>query len=264
MPRPPRTHAVGVVHHVMIRGVEGRAIFSCDADYEDFLTRFSLLVRELGFVVLGWCLLGNHAHFVLKSAKVPLAALMARLNARHAQRYNRLNDRAGHLFHARYKAVLIETDAQLVVTIPYVLGNAARHGLTTPSSAADYPRSMLGALLARRSPREFEDAGAVAQALGTEQRGLHELVEQCALGPASIGARLEPDQIEELNRLIVACCERHGVDRKELRSRRERIRAVRAEICSHAATALDLPLADIARHSGIPYDTVWRFARTRS
>jgi REP element-mobilizing transposase RayT len=261
MPRPPRTHAIGVVHHVMIRGVDGRAIFLCVFDYEDFLARFARLVRELGFVVLGWCLLGNHAHFVLKSGTVPLAALMARLNARHAQRINRSSGRSGHLFQARYEAVLIETHAQLVATIPYVIGNAARHGLTTPERSADYRWSMHGALAGRRSAWEFEDPRAIAQALNMDPGTVHSMVERVALEPASIGAALEPDQLDELDRLIRACCERHGLDRDALRSRRTHAQRLRAEVCVRAARALDLPLSEIARHTGISYTTVWRLAQ---
>jgi len=261
MPRPPRTHAIGVVHHVMIRGVDGRAIFLCVSDYEDFLARFSILVHELGFVVLAWCLLRNHAHFVLKSGKAPLAVLMARLNARHAQRFNRHSDRTGHLFQDRYKAVLIETDGQLVSSIPYVIGNAARHGFITPDRSPEYQWSMHGALAGHRRPREFEDLGAVAQALDMELGTVQSMVERVALEPASVGAALEPDQIDELDRLIRACCERHGMERGALRSRRLQTRALRAEVCVRAARALDLPLSEIARHAGIAYKTVWRLTR---
>jgi REP element-mobilizing transposase RayT len=263
MPRPSRTHAVGVVHHVMIRGVDGRAIFSCNTDYEDFLTRFAFLVRELSFLVLAYCLLGNHAHLVLKSGTVPLAVLMARLTSRHAQRFNRMNDRAGHLFQSRYKAVLIESDAQLVTTIPYVLGNAARHALITPDAALDYPWSMLSALVGRRAPREFEDGRAVAEALGLEQSKLHERVAEVALAPGASGARLEPNQVDELERLIRDCCMRHGIERDALRSRPHEGRAARVEICSLAASALDLSLAAIARHSGVSYDAMRRIAGRR-
>jgi REP element-mobilizing transposase RayT len=101
-------HAVGALHHVMIRGIDGRAIFSAAAECEDFIARLAFLVRELGFAVLAWCLITNHAHLVLQSNEVPLAILMKRLNARHAQRHNRREARVGHVFQARYKAVLIE------------------------------------------------------------------------------------------------------------------------------------------------------------
>ena len=39
MPRTARLDAAGVLHHVMIRGIERRRIFEGDADKESFLKR---------------------------------------------------------------------------------------------------------------------------------------------------------------------------------------------------------------------------------
>ncbi len=56
MPRLARLDAPGVLHHVMIRGIEGQKIFLRSRDYEDFLERLAVLllgnvgaVRILGF-----------------------------------------------------------------------------------------------------------------------------------------------------------------------------------------------------------------------
>jgi REP element-mobilizing transposase RayT len=240
----------------MVRGVERRTIFRCEADFEDFLARLGLLVHELEFLVLAWCLLDNHAHFVLKTGKASLATLMARLTGRHAQRFNRTSTRVGHLFQDRYKAVLIEEEAHLACAVPYVLGNAARHGGGPPNGMSDYPWSGYGALVGRRPPRPFEAVEETVRALGMERNQLADRVAQVALEPAALGASLEPDQIDELERLISDCCARHGIERATLRSRRTHVREARIEICSRAATALDLTLAEISRHSGIPYETV--------
>lgn len=39
MPRQARLDAPGILHHVMIRGIEGRNIFINDGDRENFLPR---------------------------------------------------------------------------------------------------------------------------------------------------------------------------------------------------------------------------------
>jgi hypothetical protein len=46
MPRLPRIDAPGVIHHVIIRGIEKRAIFQDQSDYEDFLKRLEALIPE--------------------------------------------------------------------------------------------------------------------------------------------------------------------------------------------------------------------------
>ncbi len=39
MPRKARLDAPGTLHHVMVRGIEGRNIFGDDEDRENFLSR---------------------------------------------------------------------------------------------------------------------------------------------------------------------------------------------------------------------------------
>lgn len=45
MPRLARLDAPGVLHHIMIRGIERRNIFRIKKDREDFLKRLSTLSR---------------------------------------------------------------------------------------------------------------------------------------------------------------------------------------------------------------------------
>jgi REP element-mobilizing transposase RayT len=255
MPRPLRTHAPGTVHHVMIRGVERRTIFSSESDFEDFLVRFAYLVRELGFTVLAWCLIPNHVHFVLRTGDARLAALMARLNSRHAQRFNRITDRVGHLFQDRYQAVLIEDDGGLARCVAYVLGNPVRHRLIAMTALGAFPWSGYGALIGRRRPRSFESAEVVAGALGVERARVADFVRAESLEPAAVGAALEPDQIDELDRLIQHSCRRHGIEMDAVRLRSDGTRAVRHEICARALASLGLPTSQVARHLGIPYRT---------
>jgi REP-associated tyrosine transposase len=43
MPRQARLDAPGVLHHVMVRGIERRALFRDDADRPDFVARLAAL-----------------------------------------------------------------------------------------------------------------------------------------------------------------------------------------------------------------------------
>jgi REP element-mobilizing transposase RayT len=267
MARPLRADVEGAIHHVMIRGVEGRAIFSGDSDAEDFLTRFGLLVRELGSVVLAWCLLTNHGHFVIRTGAAPLSRLMARLGSRHAQRFNRANERVGHLFQDRYKAVPIEDDGALARCIAYVVANPVRHGLMTMRELAGFPHSGYGALVGRRLARPFECPGEVARALGVGRDRLAEVVYGHAVDPSARSAALEPDQLEQLDLLIRNLCRQHGVSESALRRALPEARAARDDVCSLAATTLALSVAEVSRHIPIPYGTAKRLyadARARA
>ena len=48
MARGPRLDAPGVLHHVMVRGIERRPLFRDDRDRDDFVERLAGLVQVLG------------------------------------------------------------------------------------------------------------------------------------------------------------------------------------------------------------------------
>lgn len=67
MPCLARLDAPGVLHHIIIRGIERRAIFRDDQDRENFLERLSILVPETQTICYAWVFMSNHAHFLLRS-----------------------------------------------------------------------------------------------------------------------------------------------------------------------------------------------------
>jgi hypothetical protein len=94
---------------------------------------------------------------------------------------------------------------------------------------------------------------------------LAEFVHGHAVDPSGRHAALEPDQLAELDRLIRHCCRRHGVSESALRRALSETRAAREDVCSLAATALALPIAEVSRRTSIPYGTAKRlFADARA
>ena len=79
MPRLARLDAPGVLHHIMIRGIERRKIFLNEGDYEDFVKRLAILLPEMKTACYAWVLLPNHAHFLFCTGAALLARLMRRL-----------------------------------------------------------------------------------------------------------------------------------------------------------------------------------------
>ena len=57
MPRQARLDAPGTLHHVMIRGIEGRRIFRDTQDRKDFVAPLGDLGKESGTRILAWPLL---------------------------------------------------------------------------------------------------------------------------------------------------------------------------------------------------------------
>jgi putative transposase len=66
MPRQARLDAPGVLHHVMVRGSERRAIVLDDTDRQEFLDRLAGLSEETVVPIFAWSLLPSHAHLLLR------------------------------------------------------------------------------------------------------------------------------------------------------------------------------------------------------
>jgi putative transposase len=129
MPRLARLDAPGVLHHVMVRGIEGRKIFLGSTDYEDFLQRLEVLLPETKTSCYAWALLENHAHFLFCTGDEPLARLMRRLLTGYAVSFNLRNKRQGHLFQNRYKSIVCQEDAYLMELVRYIHLNPVRAGI---------------------------------------------------------------------------------------------------------------------------------------
>ena len=76
MLRQARLDAPGVLHLVMIRGIERRKIFISDRDWEDFLERLSKLLPVTETACYAWVFLSNHAYFLFRTGVAPLSSLM--------------------------------------------------------------------------------------------------------------------------------------------------------------------------------------------
>ncbi len=63
MPRLARLDAPGVIHHVMIRGIERRKIFRNDKDRNDMMDRLADLLPATNTICYAWAFLSTHAIF---------------------------------------------------------------------------------------------------------------------------------------------------------------------------------------------------------
>lgn len=173
MPRGPRLDAPGVVHHVMVRGIEQCDIFRSDDDRFDFVRRLARLLPDTQTTCLAWCLLSNHLHLVLRSGPRGLAHLMRRLLTGYAGAFNRRYGRAGHLFQNRFHSLVCEEDRYLLALVRYVHLNPVRAGLAPSVTAlADYPWCGHGALMGRSRHAWQETTEVLARFVqDTEQAG---------------------------------------------------------------------------------------------
>jgi putative transposase len=158
MPRRSRLDAPGILHHVIVRGIERRPLFTRRADRQDFFERCGRLFPETGTACYAWALLTNHVHLLLRTGTVPLSTVMARLLSGYAAGFNRRHTRSGHLFQNRYKSIICEEDAYFKDLVSYIHLNPLRAGLVGDLAAlGDYPWAGHAPLLGtRRCP--WQDA----------------------------------------------------------------------------------------------------------
>ena len=171
MPRGPRLDAPGVLHHVMVRGLERRAIFRDDRDREEFVQRLGALAGQGAWQVYAWTLLPNHLHLLVRTGRRPLARTMGALLAGYAGAFNRRHQRAGHLFQNRYKSIVVEEEPYLLEVTRYIHLNPLRAKLVRDLAALDrYPWCGHRTLLGRR-PQPWQ---AVDEVLGQFARPVGE------------------------------------------------------------------------------------------
>ncbi len=93
MPRQARLDTPGTLHHVMIRGIEGKTIFGDDEDRKDFICCVDDLTEKTGTRILAWALMDNHVHLLLFSGPEGISFFMRKLLTGYAVRFNRRHQR---------------------------------------------------------------------------------------------------------------------------------------------------------------------------
>jgi putative transposase len=126
MARKPRVHYPGALYHVIMRGNARQDIFFDDEDR----IRFYLLIQEgterYDHRIHAFCLMSNHIHLAIQVGKVSLSRIMQNITFRYTKWVNWRQQRSGHLFQGRYKAVLVDADSYLLELTRYIHLNPVR------------------------------------------------------------------------------------------------------------------------------------------
>ena len=166
MPRSARLDAPGVLHHIIIRGIERRALFRDDFDRENFLQRLSILVPETQTTCYAWVFMPNHAHFLLRSGSGGIAHLMRRLLTGYAVSFNRRHHRHGQLFQNRYKSIICQKDVYFKELVRYIHLNPVRAKMVPDLGGLNkYPYCGHSALMGKQK-RNWQETDYVLSLFG--------------------------------------------------------------------------------------------------
>jgi len=168
MARPSRICFPGAVYHVTARGNARETIVRDEDDRRTLVDVLARVVERYSLVLYAYCLMSNHYHLALETPLANLPVAMRQLNGLYAVRFNRRHDRVGHVFQARYRAILVERETYLLNVCRYIVRNPVRAGICADPADFRWSSYRQTAGLGRR--RGFLASGAVLGLFGNERK----------------------------------------------------------------------------------------------
>ena len=170
MPRQARLDAPGALHHVMIKGIEGRKIVNNDQDRDEFVYRLGTIATQTGTSIYAWALMNNHAHILMHSGPSGLSRFVKRLLTGYAIYYNRQHRRHGRLFQDRYKSIICEEETYLKELARYIHLNPLRTRLVDSLAGLDRYRWCGHSVLMGRIKKGWQDRDYLLKQFGSTDK----------------------------------------------------------------------------------------------
>jgi len=129
MPRKAREKGASGIYHIIMRGINRQNIFEDEEDYVKFIQTIQRYKEKSGYIIYAYCLMGNHVHLLLKTAREPLEQIMRRICGSYVYWYNCKYQRVGNLFQDRFKSEPVEDDTYFLIVQRYIHQNPIKAGL---------------------------------------------------------------------------------------------------------------------------------------
>ena len=164
MPRTPRVKSSTCIYHAMLRGINQQQLFEDDDDNGYFLGVLDICKEISRYELYAYCLMGNHAHLLLKTVDEDLEHVFKRIGTRYAYWHNVKDKRSGHLFQDRFRSEPVETDKYLLAVLRYIHRNPIKAKIC--AAPDDYKWSSYGENTG--SPK-ITDTGFVIDMIGIDE-----------------------------------------------------------------------------------------------
>lgn len=146
MPRCARLKAPACTYHIMVRSISEVALYKEDIDKEKYLKILKKYQDLFLFKVYAYCIMNNHAHFIIYANGADISKIMHGINQSYAQYYNRKYGRHGHLFQDRFKSKIVKDESYLISLSGYIHNNPSDI-YEYSEHVEKYPYSSLGIYL---------------------------------------------------------------------------------------------------------------------
>ena len=130
MPRTARARSAVGLYHVLLRGADGRIIFADDEDCTRFLASLSHAREGDAFLLYAYCLMGSHAHLLIREASVPIDQAFKRIGASYARYYNAKYHQTGRLFQDRFQSEALNDNPHFLDAMRFICQNPVKAGLS--------------------------------------------------------------------------------------------------------------------------------------
>ncbi len=130
MPRQPRFCPAGFPVHLIQRGNNRQAIFTCDADLAAYANWLAQGAERFDVAIHGWVFMTNHVHLLATPGQdESLSRMMQFLGRLYVRRFNYRYTRSGTLFEGRFKSSIVQEEQYLLTCLRYIELNPVRAGM---------------------------------------------------------------------------------------------------------------------------------------
>ncbi len=228
MARKERIHYEGALYHVICRGNNRDYIFEKEHEKAKYLELLRTYKKRYRFKLYAYCIMGNHAHMLIEVGEIPLSKIMQGVQQVYTYYYNKKNNRSGHVFQQRHKAILCNRDHYLLSLIRYIHQNPQRAGIKeglnyTYCSHKNYIGDNLDSLVDRQFPLSLfgksleQQLEGYNEFIGIKENGIKNLKDE------ELMIDIEDNQVKEKNNynyplvdIVDAVCEYYNITRGEI------------------------------------------------
>ncbi|OGQ44821.1 MAG: hypothetical protein A3H42_04165 [Deltaproteobacteria bacterium RIFCSPLOWO2_02_FULL_46_8] len=130
--RAPRIIGKDICYHIRCQCNNKEFRFETDDDFCLYETVLSEYIKKYGFHLNNYTLMHTHVHLIITIInEFTIDRVMRSINQIFAHKYNLRKGRSGHLWLARYKSSVIDSDEYFLCCNRYLDRNATRAGIVS-------------------------------------------------------------------------------------------------------------------------------------
>ena len=157
MPARTLQFVQGEYYHIYNRGAARQPILRKETNYLFVLRRMQQIAAGNQITVIAYCLMLNHYHWLVRQdGEQPAGLLPQHVFNSYTKAYNKMYERTGTLFEARFKAKHIASHEYLLHLCRYIHANPVKDGIV--SNIVEWPYSNYHEWIGERSGRLVDQA----------------------------------------------------------------------------------------------------------